>query len=47
MRAHAKTLKGCRFALWKNPEEPTARQATKLAFIAKANKKLYRAYLLN
>ena len=46
MRAHAKELKGCRFALWKNPEDLTARQERKLAFIAKANGKLYRSYLL-
>ena len=46
MRAHAKELKGCRFALWKNPEDLTARQEAKLAWIAKANGKLYRAYLL-
>ena len=43
MRAHAKTLKACRFALWSNPEDLTARQEAKLAWIAKANKKLYRA----
>ena len=47
MRAHAKTLKGCRFALWKNPEDLTARQEAKLAWTAKTNGKLYRAYLLN
>ena len=46
MRAHAKELKGCRFALWKNPEDLTARQEAKLSWIAKANGKLYRAYLL-
>ena len=46
MRAHAKELKGCRFALWKNPEDLTARQEAKLSWIAKANTRLYRAYLL-
>lgn len=46
MRAHAKELKGCRFALWKNPEDLTARQEAKLSWIAKVNGKLYRAYLL-
>jgi len=42
----AKQLKGCRYALWKNPEDLTDRQATKLAWIAKHNNQLYRAYLL-
>ena len=28
---HAKQLKNCRYALWKNPEDLTARQAAKLA----------------
>lgn len=46
MRAHAKELKGCRFALWKNPEDLTTRQRAKLAWVAKVNTKLYRAYLL-
>ena len=46
MRAHAKELKGCRFALWKNPEDLTTRQAAKLSWIAKHNQALYRAYLL-
>jgi transposase len=39
-------LKGARYALWKNPENLTERQQTKLAWIAKTNKPLYRAYLL-
>jgi len=43
----AKQLKGCRYALWKNPEDLTDRQRTKLAFIARHNQRLYRAYLLN
>ncbi len=42
----AKQLKGCRYALWKNPEHLTGRQAGKLAWIAKHNNRLYRAYLL-
>jgi transposase len=46
MRGYAKELKGCRFALWKNPEDLTARQAAKLAWVATENRGLYRAYLL-
>jgi len=46
MGDRAKHLKGCRYALWKNPEDLTDRQATKLAGIAKHNQRLYRAYLL-
>lgn len=46
MRGYAKELKGCRFALWKNPEDLTARQRAKLAWVAKENATLYRAYLL-
>jgi transposase len=42
----ARQLKGCRYALWKNPEDLTDRQAAKLAWIAKHNHRLYRAYLL-
>ncbi|MEO6857104.1 MAG: ISL3 family transposase [Solirubrobacteraceae bacterium] len=42
----AKDLKGARFALWKNPENLTERQQTKLAFIQKLNAPIYRAYLL-
>jgi transposase len=44
--AVARDLKGARFALWKNPENLTARQQLKLADIQRANKRLYRAYLL-
>jgi transposase len=44
--AAAKDLKGARFALWKNPENLTDRQAAKLASIQKTNARLYRAYLL-
>jgi transposase len=46
MNEHAKELKGCRYALWKNPEDLTTRQRSKLAFIAKVNSPLYRAYLM-
>jgi transposase len=45
-RQLAKDLKGSRFALWKNPENLTARQQTKLASIQQTNRPLYRAYLL-
>ncbi len=44
--AVAKDLKGARFALWKNPENLTDRQAAKLSSIQKTNARLYRAYLL-
>lgn len=43
---HAKALMNARFALWKNPENLTTRQAAKLAWIAKAEPRLHRAYLL-
>lgn len=43
---HAKALKDSRFALWKNPENLTTRQQAKLAWIAKAEPRLHRAYLL-
>jgi transposase len=42
----AKALKAARYALWKNPENLTEHQATKLEWIAATNPKLYRAYLL-
>ena len=45
-KALAAQLKGCRYALWKNPEHLTGRQRNKLAFVAKTNARLYRAYLL-
>jgi transposase len=44
--AVAKDLKGARYALWKNPENLTDRQAAKLSSIQKTNARLYRAYLL-
>ena len=42
----AKALQRCRYALWKNPENLTERQRGKLAWVAKTNERLYRAYLL-
>ena len=42
----AKALKHARYALWKNPENLTDRQQAKLAWIAKTDPKLWRAYLL-
>jgi transposase len=46
MNTHARDLKHARYALWKNPEDLTARQEAKLAWVAKVNQRLYRAYLL-
>jgi transposase len=46
MSMHARDLKGARYALWKNPENLTDRQRAKLAWVAKVNHQLYRAYLL-
>ena len=43
---HAKALKHARYALWKNPENLTERQQAKLAWIAKSDPTLHRAYLL-
>jgi transposase len=42
----AMETKGARFAVWKNPENLTDRQRTKLSEIQKTNGPLYRAYLL-
>lgn len=42
----AKGLKNARYALWKNPQNLTTRQQAKLAWIAKTDPKLHRAYLL-
>jgi transposase len=42
----ARGLKGARFALAKNPENLTDRQQAKLKWIATADPRLYRAYLL-
>lgn len=43
---HARALKHARYALWKNPENLTARQHAKLAWIATTDPRLYRGYLL-
>ena len=43
---HARDLKGARYALWKNPQNLTETQQTKLAWVAKTNPRLHRAYLL-
>jgi transposase len=42
----AKALKRSRWALWKNPDDLTSNQTAKLAWIAKTDPRLYRAYLL-
>jgi transposase len=42
----AKTLKGARYSLWKNPENLSESQQAKLAWIAATDPRLYRAYLL-
>ncbi|MCK0438636.1 ISL3 family transposase [Gordonia alkaliphila] len=42
----AKALKGARYSLWKNPENLTANQQAKLAWIARTDPRLHRAYLL-
>lgn len=42
----ARALKHARYALWKNPENLTTGQQAKLAWIAKTDPRLYRAYLL-
>lgn len=43
---HARALKSARYALWKNPENLTVHQQAKLAWVAKTDPRLYRAYLL-
>jgi len=43
---HAATIKRARYALWKNPENLTDHQHERLAWIAKTDPRLYRAYLL-
>jgi len=43
---HARALKRARYALWKNPENLTGKQHEKLAWIAKTDPRLHRAYLL-
>lgn len=42
----AQALKRSRWALWKNPENLTENQTAKLAWIAKTDPRLHRAYLL-
>ncbi|MEO7130430.1 MAG: transposase, partial [Dermatophilaceae bacterium] len=42
----ATALKGCRYPLWKNPEDLTEKQQVKLAWVAKTDPRLHRAYLL-
>src|SRR5659263_595543 len=41
---HARDLKHARYALWKNPEDLTEKQAGKLGWAAKVKHRLYRAY---
>lgn len=45
-RDGARWLKGARWALWKNPERLTDRQASRLELIKHTNEPLYTAYLL-
>ena len=40
------TVQSARYALWKNPENLTVKQQTKLAWVAKSHPRLHRAYLL-
>lgn len=42
----AQALKHARYALWKNPENLTTKQQEKLAWIARTDPRLHRAYLL-
>jgi transposase len=42
----ARRFKHARYALWKNPDKLTDRQRDKLAWIAKTDPRLHRAYLL-
>ena len=42
----ARGLKHARYALWKNPENLTDKQRTKLPWVAKTDPRLHRAYLL-
>jgi len=42
----AKTVNNARFALWKNPQNLTENQQATIAWIAKTDPRLYRAYLL-
>lgn len=42
----ARAIRQSRYALWKNPEDLTVHQRTKLDWIAKTDPRLHRAYLL-
>jgi len=42
----ARAIRHARYALWKNPESLTEQQTAKVAWIAKTDPRLYRAYLL-
>jgi len=44
--AFADDLKGARWALWKRPQNLTAKQRSQLGWIERTNQSLYRAYLL-
>ncbi|WP_337309123.1 transposase [Candidatus Aeolococcus gillhamiae] len=46
IKAHARRLKRSRYALWKNAENLTNKQAGKRAWIQCVNKPLFRAHLL-
>jgi transposase len=43
---HHRSIARSRYALWKNPDNLTSHQRAKLAWIAKAEPRLHRAYLL-
>ena len=43
---HPGRFKHARYALWKNPENLTERQQQKLAWVARTDPRLHRAYLL-
>jgi transposase len=45
-RGNAKAIQRSRWALWKNPEDLTAKQTAQLAWIATSSPRLHRAYLL-
>ncbi len=45
-KERAKKIKNSRYALWKNPEDLTEKQTTKLAWLAQTDPRLHRAYLL-
>lgn len=44
--SRAKAVKGCRYAVLKNPEDLTEKQRTTLERVAREDRRLYRAYLL-